>query len=230
MDKIRDGNFTSSQIYRLMGSSKVMTTYIKEKNRERRLKASINVPTTSHSLSWGQVMQNYVFRAHLDLSYKLELDKPKVHGSGKYLGSEDVVSIDCVGDIKCPYTRTSFCDLVEVIETKNIELFKQEYPEYYWQLVSLSDILGKQFAELIVWMPYENEFDAIMGFIENIDDFELQRDIQWFINTPIERLPFLPNDCGYSNINRFKFEVPKEDIVLLNERVKIAYELLNEVS
>lgn len=227
MDAIRNGNFTSSQAYRLMGTQKVMDTYIKEKRREKRLGTSINVETTSHSLSWGQIMQNYVFKQHMELSYTLQVDKPKMHKSGLWVGSEDVISVDTVGEIKCPVSRTSFCDYVDAIEKNDIGYLKSEQPEAYWQIVSNCDILGRKYGELIVWMPYIDEFPDIMEFISNIDDFDLQKDIQWVVHAPISRLPCIPNGRGYKNVNRFKFEIPEADRILLLEKVIHAYKLLN---
>lgn len=229
MDILRNGNFTSSQIYRLLGTDKVMNTYIKEKLREKKLKTSINIEVTSHSLSWGTVMQKYVFDKHLELGYKYEMDKPKIHKSSAWVGSEDVVSTDCVGEIKCPVSRISFCDYADVIECQDVELLKKEQPEAYWQIVSNCEILDKKYGELIVWMPYVNEFPHIMKFIEDIDDFDLQKDIQWVIHAPIIRLPCIPDDSFYKNINRFKFEVPIEDRMLLIERITKAYKILKSI-
>jgi len=227
MDILRNGNFTSSEIYRLMGSDKVMATYIKEKQRERRLKTSINIQATSYPLSWGRVMQNYVFENHLGIEYKLGVDKPKMHKSSMWVGSEDVVSLDCVGEMKCPFTRTSFCDLVETIECQSIDILRIDYPDYYWQIVSNAEILNKKFGELIVWMPYANEFPDILEFISNIEDYELQKDIQWVIHAAMDRLPHLPDDSDYKNIYRYKFEIPEADKLLLRLNVEKAYNILN---
>lgn len=233
MDKVRIGLPTSSQAYKLMSKSKdgkgfgaPALGYIKEKKRELLLGIEMGLNATSHPLSWGSAMEGYVYDVHLDLDYALESKDTDVHESGLFCGTKDLVSENCVGDIKCPFTRSSFCDLVDIINSGSVEFFKKESPEYYWQLVSNSILTKKEYAELIVFTPYESEIPAIVEYIELIDDFELQRDIQWVIHSDVSRIPHLPDNSGYKNIYRFKFLVPKEDKEELLEKIKIAHEII----
>ncbi len=219
MDESRIGIFTSSQIYRLMGAPKPASTYVKEKQWERDLGIELQVESSTHALSWGRAMEGYVYENHVDLEYELSSQKTTVHPSKLWCGTKDILKPDVVGDIKCPSSRSTFCDLSDVLLKKDIELLKKEYPEYYWQLVSNSILENVSRAELIVWMPYPSEHEAILEYIEGIDDFQLQLDIQWVLHTPISRLPFIPEGRKYKNVVRFEFEVPIEDKFLLEEKV-----------
>lgn len=222
MDASRIGLFTSSQIYRLMGTPKPALTYIKEKQWERDLGIELQVETSTHPLSWGRAMEGYVHENHLEIEYELSSQKTTAHPSGLWCGTKDLLKKNCVGDIKCPSSRSTFCDLSDVLLSNDINLFKKEYPEYYWQLVSNSVLECVEFAELIVWMPYPSEKDAIIEYIEAIDDFQTQLDIQWVLHTPITRLPFIPEGRKYKNVVRFEFEVPIEDKLLLETTVKVS--------
>lgn len=225
MDAVRIGKPTSSTVHRLMNPSK-KKTYIKEKSREMRLGIEIGIDSSAHSLSWGKAMEGYVYENHIEIDYELVSQQTTVHPSGLWCGTKDIIKDNCVGDIKCPISRTSFCDLIEIIESQNVELFKLESPEYYWQLVSNSILENCDYAELVVWMPYVSEHAAILEYIEMLDDFQMQLDIHWVLNAPISRLPMLPGNSGYKNINRFKFEVPKADKIILEETIKAASKLI----
>ncbi len=234
MDQIRIGIPTSSQIWKLQTLAKdkinfgaPALTYIKQKRRERKLKTNIDIDTTSHSLSWGRVIEGYYYDTHGDLEYTLESNKTDVHSSGLFCGTKDLIIPNVkVGDIKCPFARTSFCDLVEIVELQDIEFFKSECPEYYWQLVSNAILTSVDTAELIVFMPYASEYTKIIEYIDMIEDFELQKDIQWVLHCDYARLPMLPDDSEYKNINRFEFKVPELDKQLLLNNVKLATNLI----
>lgn len=238
MEEIRIGNFTSSNIFKLMTLAKdgvsmgaPALSYIKEKQRERRLGIEMDLDASTHALSWGRAMEGYVFQNYVDTSFALESQKTDVHPSGKWCGTKDTLSIaeETVGDIKCPFTRSSFCDLVDIIEKGSIDYFKKEEPKYFWQLVGNSILTTSKFAVLIVWMPYASEIEKCIEYVELIDDFETQRDIQWLIHTGPDRkrVPHIPNDSGYKNCYHFRFEVPETDKQLLLAKVDMAHKLLN---
>ncbi len=226
MDKSRIGLFTSSSIHRLMETPAKSKTYIKEKIRELKLKAPISIESNAHPLSWGNALEGFVVEKHLDINYSYQSQKTLVHESGEFAGTPDLDDEEnsCVGEIKCPFTRISFIDLAEICEKADTEYFKEEKPEYYWQIISNAVLLKRKFGELIAYMPYESEMPEIIEFIEGIDDFQLQMDIQWVIHTDVSRIPHLPNDSGYKNLYRFKFEIPESDKMELLEKIKIAHQ------
>lgn len=232
-EKIRIGRFTSSNIYRLMGTEKVMMTYILEKKREQRLGREIGKEETARPLAWGKMGELFVNKHHLGLNYDKVSNKPKLHISGMFAGSEDVVAEspkdDLVGEIKCPWTRTSFCELVDIIEHQDVEYFKSEQPKHYWQIVSNSILTNRKHGEYIVFQPYDQEYEQIITLIEHIDDFEIQKELQWIIHANPDSLPFLPNESGYKNLNKFKFEIPEKDKILLLANVEKAFKILNPI-
>lgn len=234
MDKSRDGMFTSSNMHRLICFGKdgkslgaPAKNYIKEKKYENKLGGSINLEVTSHELSWGRTLEGFVYDNHIESSYVLDSNSTIIADNKLFCGTPDLISGDCVADIKCPHTRKSFCELIEIIETGTTEFFKENNDKYYWQIVANSILTKSTYGELIVFMPYESEIPDIIQYIDMLDDFQAQLDIQWVIHSSISRIPHLPNDSGYKNINRFKFKIPQEDKDLLLERVTLANTYLN---
>lgn len=264
----RSGNFSSSQIFRLMNPGKremtssetealkkakpksnarlthsfdtpdpTMMTYIKEKRREINLNRPINSECGARSLVWGKIMERYVFENKLDTSYSHMNSHPRlVHPKIKrWTGKPDTLrNFQIVGDIKNPYTLTSFCDKVESMVS--VEELKNNQKEDYWQLVSGSCLVPCDWAELIVYAPYASELPKIQEFIsmfegdDEIGVFQVKwiyDEIMDFMNSGLEpSFPYLPNDCNYKDLNIFEFEVPKGDKEALTERVKMASKLL----
>jgi hypothetical protein len=234
MDSTRIGLFTSSQIHNLMtvgvdrvSFGKPARAYIRNKIRETALGIELDLEKSTHELSWGRAVEGYCYDTHIELDYNIKSDKTIVHPSKMFCGTPDLESASCVADIKCPYTRNSFCDLVEIIESGSVEVFKKQNDEYYFQLVSNSILTNKDEAELIVFMPYAKEIPQIVEYIEVIDDFALQMDIQWVIHTDIKRIPHIPDNSKYRNLYRFRFKVPNEDKDLLMENIHKADKLKN---
>ena len=135
-------------------------------------------------------------------------------------GAPDIISEDLSGDIKCPYTLKSFCEMVDIIETKDPEIFKAEKPEYYWQLVSNAILTGFDTALFVVYVPFEDELSIIRELAENYDGD--QNKVAWIGWAQDSDLPYLVEDGIFKNINSWKFEVPQEDKDFLTRRVELA--------
>src|ERR1019366_5060211 len=65
--KLRFGNFTSSEVYKLMPTatgkvSATRGTYIKEKQIERRLKRSLDLSTKTQPMKWGKFCERRVIQ------------------------------------------------------------------------------------------------------------------------------------------------------------------------
>lgn len=237
LSKERIGRFTSGNIHRLMGNPKKGSdsilsapalTYIKEKQREKRLSIEMSLEIGTREVTWGTMCEGFVFEHMLDTSYAKVSKDTIVCENEKFCGTPDFLSHETVSDSKCPFTRNSFCNLVEICETATTEFFKEENDEYYWQLVSNSILAKSKYAELIVFMPYASQFLDIIKYIENIDDFELQKDIEWVCRardseSGLARIPHLPNDSGYKNLYKYRFEVPQEDKLFLLSKIDVAY-------
>ena len=216
---LRIGNISSSQIHKIMGSPKPKQTYLSELRMMRKLKRPLTTETSAKPTSWGLLVEKLVFNT-LGLEYSYNSDETIQHPEIDYwVGSPDGMTKDSVIDIKCPYTLKSFCELVEIIEKQDVEFFKAENPEYYWQLVSNSILTNKPFAELIVYCPYLEDLGVIRKMAQDVNAEDLYK-YYWLANSTDEELPYILQDSDFKDLNIFKFEVPTQDKELLTETIK----------
>lgn len=104
------------------------------------------------------------------------------------------------------------------------EGLKRDFPMYYWQLVSNSILTGKKFAELTVYVPFQDELEDIRNLARRQDE---DQELYTFINFALDDdLPYLVKEGEYKNLNQIKFEVPEADKMQLTEIVKKALLLL----
>lgn len=220
MNPLRNGKITSSQVSKIMGAPKPQATYLEELKIARRMNCRISQETSARPTTWGKLVEKRVFDL-LPIDYKLTSKDFIQHPEIEYWGgSPDGVSKDCVFDIKCPYTRKSFAQMYEMIEARDIQLFKKEFPEYYWQLVSNAILTGRHIAELIIYLPYLSELEEIRELAVNNTDMDLETKLFWIANSIDEDLPHQPNDSGYNNLNIYAFEVLECDIDIMTEKIK----------
>lgn len=234
----RAANFSSSSIYKLMtngrqehGFGAPAIDYIKEKRMESRLGRSLSYDINAKPINWGNLCEMIVFDLlgteyeYLDNKGRLmHPDVPHWSGIPDAVAHRDPKT---VGDIKCPFTMKSFCQIVDTFNTKgDHEPLKAERPEYYWQLVSNAILTGCTHAELIVYVPYLEELPLIR---ELADQYTGDQNKVAFVNWATDReLPYLIKGKHYKNLNRFVFEVPHDDIEALTERVRLAGTMLSE--
>lgn len=234
-NKLRIGNFTSSEIVALTTAGKAKgsfgkpaLTYIEECNMERRLGRSLTDEINAKPLVWGKLLEGYWFDL-LGLEYTLSSTETDQHPTIPYwAGSKDGMKKDTVIDIKSPITLKSFCQLVdplyqgyEGMDAMNIIRENHKDGEkYYFQLVSNSILNNTKYAELIVGMPYASEIPAIKLLADGIPG------CYWIAMAGDDELPYLPDGGYYKNLNVIRFEVPQEDKDLLTERVLQAGKLL----
>jgi hypothetical protein len=131
-------------------------------------------------------------------------------------------------DIKCPMTLKSFCQLVDPLYNglsglqamDEVRRTHKDGDKYYWQLVSNAILTGSSHAELIVYVPYQSELQAIKSMCEGNSK-------AYFIWASSEdELPYLPDGGYYRNLNVIRFEVPHEDQEYLRKKVLAAGALL----
>jgi hypothetical protein len=225
----RIGNATSSQIYRLMGTKQVFDSYVEECNMERELMRSVDKEENARQLTWGKLCETYLFGSVnlLGLQYRASGDKTRVH---KYYpwwsGSEDGEFDDDVKgvlELKCPYTIKSFYRFSKAIQEGYISSVRdvkignsKDGEKYYWQMVSNACLLGVDYAEFCVYMPFEIELDAIRetaGEMENLNDYAW---VNWAGN---DQLPHLKVNGNLPNLSKLRFEIPKKDKELLEQKV-----------
>ena len=247
--KNRNGNFSSSSIYKLCSKGRgaltvenvgaSFITYVKEKKRETKLKRSISNSVNTRPIIWGKICELYIFAKKLDTSFSdmnnvgrlTHVNHPRWTGVPDTFRRKQLV----VGDIKSPSSLIKFCDLVEHIEM-GLSAFKASHADYYWQLVSNAILTGVDKAELLFYIPYLSELKEIKEFVTNIQEEDLPPDLELFqiewitheINAFIEfgkkpiQIPYLPNECEYKDFNVFTFNIPQEDKDFLTARVKMA--------
>lgn len=224
--------------------SQAALTYIYEKNLERKLGVPINNESKAKQLLWGLLLEGYA-NEHLGFEYELQSDITDTHPEIDYwTGSADLLKYSQNGksgiaDIKCPFTRKSFCQLVDPIyngligiEAMNAIRFgytdkngtqiaaHKDGEKYYWQLVSNACIHNVDYVELIVFMPYKSELERIRADVNGDADY------YWITFHDDDGLPFIPDDGYYKNINIIGFEVPLEDKIRLKNSIIRAGKLL----
>lgn len=235
---LRIGNFTSSEIAALMSNGKTKgsfgqpaLTYIKEKNMERRLSRCLTNEVDARPTSWGNLCETRAFEL-LDISYRLSSKETYQHPEIPYwTGSPDGDhffedhSCDAVFDIKCPHTLKSFCTLVDSWQSGGMDVIRSEHRDgekYYWQLVSNACIRNREYAELIVYAPYQSELEEIRKLADGNPKY------YWIWSSLDEELPYLIEGAHYKNLNVMRFKVPEEHKELLTVRVQAAGELLTQ--
>ncbi len=235
-DITRAGTFSSSSMWKLMtnnrkgdGIGAAGLTYIKQVKYEQECGRPINKETIATSLSWGKLLEAYVYRQILGLEYSLVSKDRLVHPRYSFwTGMPDLKKEErVVSDIKAPFSIETFCDKVSTFG--DLEKYKEEFPEDYYQHVSNSILSGLPVAEAIVYCPYESELNSIKMFASNNDwpgneIYEYER----IFNMPNERLPYLVEGKKYKNLNQFEFVVPEADKALLTERILLANKILNQ--
>ena len=243
-NKNRTGNFTSSSIGALMTLNKKgddfgspALTYIAEKRMERRLRRNLSNESSARPTLWGKLLEGRCFDL-LGIEYSLCSQQTIEHPEIPYwLGSPDgykkTNGETTVIDIKCPYTMKSFCQLVDPLMDgltgiDAINKVRENHKEggtYFFQLISNAILMNAKWCELIIYCPFESELEDIRTLAENYDGADHYK-YRFISESPIEEMPYLPDDSLYSNLNIIRFEVPEDDKILLTEKVKLAGKLL----
>lgn len=224
----------------------VALNYIKEKVREYKLGRSINTNAKTSSIIWGKIMEMYVFSEKLPLGYRDGnlIGRLTHHEVERWTGIPDFLEGDpnvnsIVSDLKSQSSLIRFCDLVD--DTVDLQTFKENHKDHYWQLVSNGVLSFSDKAKFMWFVPYASELTKILEFVQSIDESNLPSDISiWqvkrisddifdFIDTGREpAFAYLPDDSEYKDLNTFEFEIPQADKDLLTSRVKMAVEELEK--
>lgn len=195
---MRHGNFTSSNIYKLMSDgSRDMTpeeiaehrklnpkskakkikdglgvaalTYIKQKKREIDLGRNLQKEGGGRPTSWGNLVEKRVHEL-LPWEYNLQSDVRYVHEElERWTGSPDMLTDDKVCDIKCPFSLDVYCDKADIMVKNDLEALKSDFPDNYWQLVSNAILTERNQAELIIYCPYMKELIQIHEMVQNYE-------------------------------------------------------------
>lgn len=240
MSPIRNGNFTSSEIYRLMANGKSKGSYgnpfyeyIEEKRMERRLGRSLTAEVDARATSWGKLVEKKAFQK-ISIDYTLCSDVTLSHPDIPYWkGSPDATTNPAVSDLKCPLTLKSFCQMLDPFynekggiqhEGLTIEAVRENHKDgekFFWQIVSNGILTGKSKGELIVYCPYLSELADIRLLADG------NPSCYWIQFSTDDQLPYLIEGGHYKNINVISFDILQRDKYALTERVLEAGKLLN---
>jgi hypothetical protein len=223
----RIGNFTSSQIYRLVGAPKPRKTYIAEKNLERLLNKSIETEAYSTDMAWGTFLEQRV-NDLLGMEYELCSDQTDLHPEiACWAGSKDLIVHGVkVADIKC-YGLKNFAAYTDCLLTKDTDKLKAEFAKEYWQLVSNAIINRVPKAEAITYCPYRSELDEIREMALNYSGDDAWK-YRFIYERSMDGLPHLQDGGYYKNLNKFEFDLPAADIDLLSKTItEVQKELVN---
>lgn len=233
----RIGRFTSSNIYRLLGSDAVIKTYILEKKAERSLGRSVDLGATSQPLIWGKVAEYYCHKFHLGLEYSLISKQTVTHPKIKFWsGSPDAEKKETACEIKCYEPKKFYLFSIALLQLKEglitLDAFKKDFKEEYYQVVSNAILLNKPKAELIAYTPTEEQLIQIRQEIEETNVLEVLGIELWqgrFIyEKNIYNLSYIPTGIDYPNFVSYEFVIPADDIILLTKAVLNAEKLLTQ--
>jgi len=234
----RAGRFTSSKLFNLVkkGRSEDFDSkglkYIQEKAHECRFETTLDTAPYNEAMAWGNLMEQYVYDQlgyNIEgVDYELASKDTLIHPDHDFWsGTPDLVkyfngNLKSISEIKC-YQKRKFGLYVDCMAKKDVELFKKEYPQEYWQIVSNACIMGVDYGEVLAFMPYKSQIDDIRDIVNN-----MQGDAPWkyrfILEKDVNDLPFLPDDGYYDSVNMFEFEIPFSDKILLTNRVVLAEE------
>jgi hypothetical protein len=234
----RIGNFSSSEIVALTKKAKdgksfgaPAITYIEETNMERLLGRSLTTEIDARATSWGTLLEPRVFDM-LGLEYTLSSKETIVHPTIPFwVGSPDGSTPNTTADFKAPLTLKSFCQLVQPLyegltgkaAMDRVREDHKDGEKFYWQIVSNAILQGNDFGELIPYMPYHSELDAIRTMARH---HEQAGKYKWVDYASDDELPYLIEGGYYKNLNIIRFEIPEADKKFLTDCVVRAGERL----
>lgn len=230
----RVGNFTSSEIYKLMSFArdkispgKPFFTYVEEKRFERKLGRSISTEAHSQPMVWGHIMELRVFDL-IGIEYKITSNETTPHPTIKgWSGSKDLIVPGVkISEIKA-FQLKKFCAYQEALKSGDLDRIKKEFPGEYWQIISNAIINEVPVGEAILYAPYDSEMPEIKTLVENYNGPDEWK-YRFIYEGGFYDLPILPNNSGYDNLTTLEFEIPEDDVLALTTRVKMALELLEK--
>lgn len=204
-------------------------TYINEKRQEQKRKRSLNLDSYSRALAWGDLMELLVYDM-IGLEYQIQSKETTKHASvPRWSGSCDLLVPGIkVGEIKC-YQPKMFCDYADMLLQKDLDLFRTDFAEEYWQIVSNAAIHGVSHGEALAFLPYDSMAPMIAEFAveyDGDDAWKYRYIYEEIYKGDLHKLPFQPDDSEYPALVTWEFEVPNEDILYLESRILEATKLL----
>jgi hypothetical protein len=225
---------------------KAAITYINQCNMERRLGRSLDAELDAKPTNWGKFVEPLLFSMLEDYTYNSSetLTHPIYNFWKGTPDGEKIGEAKTIAEAKCPYTLESFCKLVNPLyqEYEGIDAINAlrngyvdkngllqpphaDAEKYYWQKVSNACIKGYDYADFIIYCPYESELEVIKSVA-----VQSGNPSAYFIaNDTKNSLPYIKDGGFYNNINIYSFRIPDEDKELLTDIVKKAGEYLIKI-
>lgn len=234
----RIGRFTSMNAWKLTTQNKQKNgfgatglTYIHERKAERFLGRSVDTGSYSQSKIWGKICEHFCNEFELSLDYTLCSKGTLLHPKYNFWsGTPDAIKAKTACEIKCYYPK-GFFDFTQSLLTGDLEVIKESHKEEYWQVVSNACILGFKKAELIAYTPTQDQLIEIRSKIEDTNLLERLGIELWEARFIVEKelhdLPYIPDGICYPNFVTCEFDIPKEDIEFITNRVIEAESLLS---
>jgi hypothetical protein len=198
--------------------------YIKQVGHELMLGRELMCDRETRPTSWGDFAELVVFDL-LPLSYRNVSGVRYFHPTLPWSGSPDFIQVETVGDCKAPFNLEVFCDKIDALQT-GIEKYREDFPEDYYQHISNAILLNENglkitHLEAIVYVPFRSELEHIRSVAQHAEDR-----FKWICFASDDELPWIPDGGHYTNLNRFRFEIPNEDKIALHTRIVEAGKLL----
>ena len=228
-NKLRIGNFTSSEIYRLFESKRVCDTYIAEKNIERRMGLSLKQEVYSRPMAWGEIIEIWVHEKELGISYTPSGTETFAHPDFDYwAGSPDFIceSKQLIAECK-GYERKNFSVYADAIMSNDLNRLREDCPSEFWQLVSNATILGMDYIQPILFMPYLSQLPDIRMFAENINIEDPAR-FKYICDSQDCQLAYLLDGGYYKNFVTNIYKVEDSLKNELTDKVRLAGTYLKE--
>lgn len=194
-------------------------TYMQEKINERLLGRSFDLDGYSRSAAWGSFLEMIV-NDKLDLKWSIKSDKTVIRNS-YHSGSPDLEQKGiAIGDIKA-FEPKKFTAFARMLRQQDIDVFRSDYPEEYWQLVSNALVFDVTRVASFVYMPYFKDLDEIRDLAYNYDGAD-QWQYRFIYEVDKYKLPFVPDDSLFNDLESFEFDLPEEDLQHCEDRLREA--------
>ena len=229
----RAGIPTSSNASRLCtfatdkkSKGKPFFTYVEEKKNEVRSGRGIGNEFFSRPTSWGSLLELYVHERKLSDEFILINKTFLLSECGEFGGTPDLLKLNVVGELKCPFSLIGFFELEKCI-SEGMDFFKKKKPKYYWQIVQNSILTDCTKGEILDFCPKESELDHIRQFA---DEFICDNpyEYKWIVDAQNNALPHLKDDSKVEGFQRLEFDIDQNDVDFLMTRTKEAYKLIHE--
>lgn len=211
-------------------------TYIEEKNLERKLGRGMSLNVYSRAIAWGHLMERVCYEK-LEMYYDLVSNETISHHDPEFAdiwrGSPDyIVGKQAISEQKS-YQLKNFALYSDCLMKKDVHLFKEEFAQEYWQIVSNCCINNLDVGEAISFMPYKTTLEQLrinMNATDILDQWGYGEELwkyRFIHESDIRDLPYIKEGGYFKEITKFRFVIPDEDKIELADRVREASKLIN---